>query len=515
MSDHIDNAIRVGLDGTLMTATLRIAAGTDADHVNAMTVGSIATGRGVQSSEALEQAIAEAVNLYDPEAEGDFEHIIARGIAPTHGEDGRFELDDSILEVLDRAAQLKRRRPVERDESEPLEEIEGDSSHYQRSTIAVVLEGDRIGRIVEPTAGEDGTDVCGGCAPARHGGPAIISVDESTITRHEDGTLTAAVGGLLNTADNHLRITEDLVIPGYVDFSTGNVEFDGDITIEKGVRDCFVVTAARSLKVLGQVEAATLRAGRDVHLMRGITGREKGEIVAGRDLRSRFLDSSDLTVARDLHAEREITHCTINVGRNIIAPSAALLGGSCTVAGSAEFGQIGTESGTPTTLRLGKLPRIDSLISEAAELYPKLIERRATAREQLEQLQVNTAKLTASQAESMTELQFVVAEAESKLGPLRDSVASVINLMYIATEGALIVHRKILPETRLRLGGRQARIEREIPGPVRIELDDAGDPIVIDLNSGSRTPLSTYAAMDIDDSTIDFDDIKQQLGIAA
>ncbi|MEO0630863.1 MAG: FapA family protein, partial [Planctomycetota bacterium] len=360
MSDHIDNAIRVGLDGSLMTATLRVAAGTDPADVNAMTISSVATGRGVQSSEAVDRAIEEAVQHYDPESSSDFEFVIARGVPPVHGEDGRFEFDGSILEIFERAAQLKRRRPSERDDDQPLDEIEGDACHYQRSTIAVVRAGDRIGQIVEPTAGQDGVDVCGGCAPARHGGPATTSFDESTIILQNDGTLVASVGGLLNTADNHLRVTEDLVIPGYVDFSTGNVEFDGDITVEKGVRDCFVVTAARSLKVLGQVEAATLNAGRDVHLLRGITGREKGEIVAGRDLRSRFLDSSTLTVARDLHAEREVTHCTINVGRNIIAPSAALLGGTCTVAGTAEFAQIGTESGTPTVLRLGRLPRIDS-----------------------------------------------------------------------------------------------------------------------------------------------------------
>ena len=515
MTDQIDNAIRVALDGNAMQATLRIAAGTDPVHVDAITIGCIASARGVRSSRALEQAIVDAVAEYDPDSERGFEYVIARGTPAKHGEDGRFELDADIVEILERAASLKRRRPADEAAMPEKERLEGDACHYDRSTITAVKPNDRIGRIVAPTSGEDGTDVCGGTAVARQGAPASIRVDDETIALSENGELTAIVGGLLNTADNHLRITEDLVIAGYVDFSTGNVEFDGDIVVERGVRDCFQVDAGGSITVHGQVEAAALRAGRDVKLLRGMTGREKGSITAGRDLHAKFIDSTEICVGRDLRIERELTHCTITAGRDIVAQSAALLGGTCTVAGSVELAQIGTESGTATVLRLGSLPSIDALIREAAGLYPKLQERRSQAQAQLKQLQANTAKLTATQAESMTELQFLAIDTEQKLTPLRESVARAMELVEAATAWSLVVHRKLLPGVHLILGGRSAVVKDEIPGPIRIELDERGEPTIVDLNSGSRTPLSSKARMDIDRSRLDFDDLRQQLGIAA
>ncbi len=516
MSDHIDNAIRVSITSDRMTATLRVAAGTDAADVNAMTIGSHAHARGLLGSDALEQAIAQAAQRYDPNAAADFEHVLARGTPVKHGEDGRFELDDAIVEILDRAAKLKRRRPAEHDAADqPPDAIEGGGSHYQRSTIAAVKPGDRIGRIVKPTAGEDGIDVCGKCVAARHGAPASVFVDQNTIRKHDDGTLTAIVGGLLDTANDGLRINQDLVIHGDVDFSTGNIEFEGDIIIERGVRDCFVVQSARSVKVVGQVEAATICSGRDTILHRGMTGREKGSIAAGRDVRAKFIDSTRITVGRDLHVDREITHCTINVGRNIVAPAAAILGGACTVAGAAEFAQVGSGSNTETVIRLGSLPSVDRLLREAMELYPVIQRRGTDAKQRLEQLKSNTAKLTASQAESMTELQFLIMHAESKLKPLRQSVEGAIGLIHTATTCSLTVHKRLLPGVEIALGGRIARISQDIPGPIRIELDDQGTPIVTDLTSGSRAPLKHRAAMDIDDHRLDFEDLKVQFGFAA
>lgn len=515
MSDQIDNAIRVSLSGDGMTATLRIVAGTDPANVTDMVIRSVAQARGVMITERLEQSIKDITQQYDPESADDAEYTIAQGTPPMHGEDGRLELDEAITEVLDRKAKLKRRRPSMNDDNEPAEAIEGDACHYQRSTIAAVKEGDRIGKLVQPTVGTDGTDVCGACATARHGAPSPVLIDSNTIEQTDDGTLTARVSGLLDTGDNSLRIMQDLVINGDVDFSTGNVEFDGNITIERGVKDCFVVESTGSIRVEGQAEAATLRAKRDTVLLRGMTGREKGEIDAGRDVRAKFIDSATLTVGRDLHIDREMTHCTVRVGRDIIGPDAVMHGGECTVGGSVELAQIGSESNTATTLRLGSWPDIDRVLRAAIEIYPQVKQRAVDAREQLELLQANTAKPTASQAESMTELQFIVMNTEAKLSPLRAGVDGALRLFESSQSASLTVHKRIMPGVDIAVGGRIARITDEIRGPVQITLDEQDQPTIIELASGSRTPLSSRAAMDIDENALDIDDVRQQLGLAA
>ncbi|MEL6498710.1 MAG: FapA family protein [Planctomycetota bacterium] len=516
MSDQIDNSIRVSISGDGMTATLRIEPGTAESDATAMVIQSVAHGRGLLINDSLERAIQKAADDYDHESPTAFEQAIAHGTPPRHGDDGRLEFDDAVTEVLERKAKLKRRRPSLSDEgAAAAEPIEGDACHYERSTIAAVKEGDRIGRLIHPTAGSDGTDVCGTCVPAKHGALASVVVDAATIRQDEDGTLTARVSGLLDTADDRLRITHDLVIPSDVDFSTGNVEFDGNITIERGVKDCFVVESTGSIRVVGQVEAATLRSKRDTALVRGMTGRDKGQINAARDVQARFIDSATVTAGRDLRIEREMTHCHVRIGRDVIAPEAVLLGGECTVGGAVELAQLGSESNTPTLLRLGSWPDIDRLLRDAVEIYPEVQKRAADAQEQLDVLQANTAKLTATQAESMTALQFIVMNAEAKLNPLRNGVGTALELFETSAAPALTVHRRILPGVDIAIGGKIARITDEIQGPVRITLDEERQPVIIEIASGSATPLSTRAAMDIDHDAIDPGEVRQRLGLAA
>jgi uncharacterized protein (DUF342 family) len=516
MSQDIDSLIRMHFSSSKLEAKLHIAKGTPGDVVDEMTVTGIATARGLRHTAELTATIKNAIERYDPDADENFEFVIAEGTPPVHGECGRFELDEELAEIKERAAKLKKRR-LELAEAgqEPEDEIQGAASHYDRSTLTIVKPGDRIGRIIPQTEGKDGIDVLGGSIAALAGKPAAVTVDEQTISKAEDGSLTAKIGGLLNTDNDRLRITADLEINGSVDFSTGHVEFDGSILVQKGVRDCFIVRAGESITIAELVEAAELISGKDIEIKRGMAGREKGSVRCGRDLRAKFIDSTDISVARDMIIERELSHCDVTVWRNINAPGATLIGGECTVAGSAEFAQVGTESGTATVIRLGRLKDLDGLIREAADLLPRIAQRADDARRELERLRGNTAKLTASQAESMTELQFVAMNAEGRISPLRKSIGVAIEVVERAARPSLMVHKRILPGTVICIGKRVATITDEIQGPVLIEAGELGVPDVLDPNSGSRTPISRYAKMNIDSAALDLDDVKRSFGLAA
>lgn len=516
MSQDIDSLIRMRFSSSKLEAKLHIAKGTPGDVVDEMTVTGIATSRGLRHSAELTAAIKDAIERYDPEADEDFGFVIASGIPPVHGESGRFELDEQLAEIKERAAKLKKRRlELAQSGEEPKDDVQGAASHYDRSTLMIVKPGDRVGRIIPQTEGRDGTDVFGASIAAQEGKPAAITVDEQTVDKADDGSLFAKIGGLLHTDNDRLRITEDLEINGFVDFSTGHVEFNGSIRVQKGVRDCFIVQAGETITIADLVEAAELISGKDIELRRGMAGREKGTVRCGRDLRAKFIDSTEIRVARDLIIERELSHCDTAVCRNIKAPSATLIGGECAVAGTAEFAQVGTESGTATIIRLGRLKDLDGLIREAADLLPRIAQRADDARRELEQLRGSTAKLTASQAESMTELQFVAMNAEGRISPLRKSIGVAIEVVERAARPSLMVHKRILPGTVICIGKRVATITDEIRGPVLIEAGERGVPDVLDPNSGSRTPISRYAKMNIDSAALDLDDVKRSFGLAA
>jgi len=148
-----------------------------------------------------------------------------------------------------------------------------------------------------------------------------------------------------------------------VDFSTGNVRVEGDLTISGTIGAGFVVEASGNIAVMGAVEGATVRAGGNVIVGGGIIGQEVGTVDAEGSVTARFVEGA-----------------TIRAGGNIVIAAEARLStiladGSVTVGGGRGAGritggltrgrigveavEIGSENGTPTKVQAGRGRSLD------------------------------------------------------------------------------------------------------------------------------------------------------------
>jgi hypothetical protein len=100
-----------------------------------------------------------------------------------------------------------------------------------------------------------------------------------------------------------------VVIPGDVDYGSGNVVFEGSVIVRGNVLEDFRVEAGVDVEIFGNVESALVRAGRDLHVHGGILG-EKADADAKGRLTARFVEGGhagadgDVTVVSHLlHAE--------------------------------------------------------------------------------------------------------------------------------------------------------------------------------------------------------------------
>ncbi|MEM8757800.1 MAG: FapA family protein, partial [Planctomycetota bacterium] len=293
MADESENRIRVRFSTDRISADLVIAPGTDPDAVTEQEVLGVVLSRGIPDDDELRDRIAAAVAAYDSASTGAFEHLIAQGRRPQTGENGWFELEASLQEIRDRASRTgstRRGQGVDTKRSSDQESIEEPSetvNHYDRSTLMVVRAEQMIGQLHPAKPGLNGVDALGETVPAKDGHECSLKLDEASLITDDSGRVSAAFPGLVVMDAHTLKITRALEIHHAVDFSTGHVNFRGDIDIRKGVCDMFRVTAGRSLRVGGTVEAADLCSGYDTTLERGMTGREKGSVRTGRDLHAR------------------------------------------------------------------------------------------------------------------------------------------------------------------------------------------------------------------------------------
>ncbi len=441
----------------------------------------------VEITSDVNKRVAALLLLHETDKEQEHSLVVAQGQEPRHGKDGRLELNPKLL------------GPVDADVDElgcnsadvVLEHAEV-VDHHDRSAFILVEAGERLGTLHEPVDGVDGRSVKGETIAAKVGKALVLNTDESVVVK-ACGAIEAAMSGVVVIDGKKIRVLQKLEVHGNVDFHTGNIDFPGDVVINKGVKDCFNVQASCDIIVRGLVEAASIHAGRDLELLGGAACREKGELSAVRDIRARYLNECDLRAGRNLTVEKEIINAHVAVGADLLSPNCTIIGGSTFVTGSCDIEEIGSERNIPTQITLGKEREAARLTTAADELLEMIQGKLAKSQSEHDQLQHNTSKLTPTQAETMTELQFEIGTYSRLEGTLSSAVSGMDQAVGEVASVDLTVQRQMWRGVTIVLGDCEAFIEEPIKGPFRISLDSHGKPILTDLISDSSVELSAVA----------------------
>ncbi|MCK4873313.1 MAG: DUF342 domain-containing protein [Phycisphaerales bacterium] len=489
------NDLLITIPTDSMSATLSIFPDFPADSTARETIIATLTERGivvtVQVAAAVEQMLSERK---DGDA-GVMEREVARATPPTHGKDGRFIIVDRFKSLIESPASGGEQKPDDDDEG-PQDSDDDVINHRDRSSLLTIAEGELIGNIIPPEPGTDGVDVRGKNLACKEGKPHKLSHDAS-IEIHQNGEVVALVPGALVEELGRLKVIRELHVGEYVDFSTGNIDFTGDITVNKGVRDGFRISVDGSLIVNGLIEAAVIEATGDAVFRRGMAGREKGRFNIAGSLHARYLDSITGSVGLDLTIDKELVNSEVDIGRRLIAPSGVLFGGGVAVTAEAEVKSLGTPS-QGTLLFVGSVPALDRILAEAKSLRTQVETSLGEAKERHEAYKQATVKPTASQAEELTEMVFMLSSLESHLSKIDQKINEVQELIDSISRVDVLVLQCIYANTVLRIRGRTFKFNTNVKGPVRVILAPSGEPMLEDVARGGEAPLVQYAVEQVD-----------------
>jgi uncharacterized protein len=418
--------------------------------------------------------------------------LVAVGAAPTHGLAGSFEAHESIrqrqLEISHRQKSL--------DELDGGSALDDDQATDFRSQSAYIFikKDQEIGVLIPPTDGLDGQDIFGATIAARRGPPSPMELG-SGVQLDEDQIVRADTHGVLKLSSLNISVDETLHIDGAVDYSTGNISFSGSIEVSKEVQDCFVVEAEGSVHIRGLVQAATIHTDRELILEGGMAGREKGVLYAGGGLSARYLDAVTGVVHGVCTIRNEINSCELLVHGHFDSPEAALRGGRSVATMGMTIGVLGGAGGITTEVLIGHLAEPERLIARTFDLIQELEGSAADAMTRLDQLKSNLAKITATQAEELTELEFEASHQGKLLASMRQKLVQLTELVEASTKHTLKIMRRACPGAKIWFPGFLVEIRRELKGPVEILLDQDGQIQLIDVNSGSS--ISTTDSLSI------------------
>ena len=339
---------------------------------------------------------------------------------------------------------------------------------YSQSAFIMVEAGQSVGKIHPPTVGEDGRDVYGRSIPAKDGRPANLKLDE-TIIQEAGGNLLAQTDGVLVREDDRAYVKNVLVVPEYVDFSTGNIDFNGDVIVEKGVRDRFVVEAEGLVQVKGLIEAATIEAGQGLEAPGGFAGRERGTMRVRGDVRARYLDNICGTIGGNLYVEKEVINCDLEIRGSIDCDHSAIIGGTTIVTGEVRIGTVGSGGNVLTEVVLGSVPHLQPLRFRLDSLVEALCAQRDLLTAEQTQINQGTRRLTSQDKERQTEIMFYLMSLESRVteghtvqNTLEEKIKSMRTIRMLIT-------RQLYSGSRITVDHQSFDVKKDVKGPITIE----------------------------------------------
>lgn len=318
--------------------------------------------------EIAEESLSEGVRLCNATGEIQRRVVATEGIPPKFPREAR-------LEIL---FPLEGRRPPR------MEHAEAKVDYRDKGEIFSVETGELLAILEPAIPGEPGRDIFGNVIEVPAPPKSPLTVGDGVVS--EDGRLfTAATTGQPMFRGNRLLVKPVVVVRGDVDLSVGNVLFDGSIIVRGNVREGFLVSAGVDVEVFGNVESASIKAGRDVHIHGGILG-ETSDIDAGGKVTMRFMEGGTVSADEEVIAKSHLMHARVRSGTSVIlegrrGSDKGVLGGSVVALERIDVAAAGTLMGTSTLLATGvdfrtraRIEALEARIRELQEMAAKISE---------------------------------------------------------------------------------------------------------------------------------------------
>ncbi len=264
-----------------------------------------------------------------------FEVEVARGRRPSEEIPPRLEIEPSLL---------KRDAP----ENPAAQTVDFKAI----SPFRFVKKGDLLARITPHIKGVEGIDVAG--AAVASGKSSVQSPKPGKNTRAEGGVVTAACDGKFVARDNSFWVSEVLEITGDVDYSTGHIDFAGDVVIQGQIKQGFKVKAGGSLTCRKLIHASEISCGGDLETEQGIIGGMQGTVKVGGSVRAKFIENCYMEAGGDVLVFTGCLNSVINtLGMISTGPKGVIIGGKLNAQKGVAAFQIGSSAGVRTEIHCG------------------------------------------------------------------------------------------------------------------------------------------------------------------
>lgn len=380
--------------------------------------------------------------------------LVAEGIAPVDGE-------DSIIKMY------------ELSEAKPETKEDGNVDHYELNLINRVNEGDWLGERTDPKEGTPGKTVRGNTILPARGNMVPLFYDKKTVREaYENGktVLYSKINGAVHYDGEQIGVSNHLEITSNVDFKTGNIEFDGFLTVKGSIEDSFSVEASKDIEILGDfglgsVKGIVSKEG-SIYIKGGIAGKNKSVISSRKNIYTKFVSDTTIICEGSVHIGFYCLNSNIKAKEIILdSPKSQIIGGCIEAEIRVAASIIGSSSEKRTSIIVTGFNRkllksnIDNLTEKIESVKVDLFKAKQEVA-----VYSNTTGLTRDQVIMYERIKSLYFEIRDNLKQLEEERKTLVGYLKAAGEGEVSVLKRIYPNTMIQIKGTTKEINKPLLG---------------------------------------------------
>lgn len=329
----------------------------------------------------------------------------------------------------------------------------GRVDYHDLDLIESVTNGMMLVKRHPPGPGASGRDIFGTPLPAPEG--YLPPLPEGENIYREDDALFAGIDGHVTLKAGRVVVSPILHVKGDVDYSTGNIDFDGTIRIDGLIEDTFTVRGNGSLFVKKSIGKSDVKVSGNLVIMGGILGRGEAKIEAGGDIAAFFIEHARVYAEGNLTVGELILHSEVFSAGEITlnGTRAALVGGTAFSAGNITVRTIGGQGTSRTHLWAGVDPKTYFRLSAQRSEYERENERLEKIKAAISGIEKNADSISDEAFQNLERLKSVEEQLKSRVQMHRGQIRDIEVKIGESSNSALIhVLDLAHPGTKIQIG---------------------------------------------------------------
>lgn len=375
------------------------------------------------------------------------EILVAEGSPPVNGSDAVIKL----FQIREAAPEIRE---------------DGKADFYELQLINKVEANGWLGEKSDPTEGIPGQTVKGAAIKAQSGKNLNLLYDKNSVyeVKEEGKTILKAMfAGAVNIIDGKISVTSHIDINGDVDVSTGNLNFDGCITIKGTVQEGFCVQATGDIEILSDFGISgakeIISTNGSVYIKGGISGQNKTQIKAAKDVFTKFADFAAIECEGSLHFGYYCMNSTVKACEVVMDSSnGQIFGGNVIAEARVICPIIGSEMEKRTVITvLGfDRKRFQDKLHETEQAIADIKAMQKTLADKIKQAPPTTDKM------ELVEMSERLRKSRTDLKDLENQKKNLINYLRTKGEGEITASKVIYGNCLLQIKDISFEVKSEV-----------------------------------------------------